>query len=172
MTLDRDPLFDQSPVGWRDGQPCACPDAHRETHTFLDYCPQHDARPDPTLWDYTADTRYLVTDPGLEPPDGAVIEWPPYGPGRWVRHGDEWVPYRTVTVQVTNSYACGRTSDGSGEVECPPPGADMERWWNEEVTTGDGHPCGAGEHALYEALIVAAPLDRPDLIGLSMSWEG
>jgi hypothetical protein len=39
-------------------------------------------------------SRHPVTDDFHDAPDGAVIEWPEFGPGLWARHGDEWVPAR------------------------------------------------------------------------------
>lgn len=78
-----------------------------------------------------------------------------------------------VTVLIENSYACGRESTREVQVPPPAPGQDLQEWFDERVNehTGDGHPCGASEHALYEARIIAAP-DRPELVGEHTSWEG
>lgn len=76
-----------------------------------------------------------------------------------------------IEVLISNTYECGRTS--SNRVDVRPPDGELDDWWDEVVhpLTGDGHPCGASEHALYEALVVAAP-GRPDLVGATQTWEG
>lgn len=87
----------------------------------------------------------------------------------------------TVTVRVDNYYTCGRHTRRDvvlpAPVQVPP--ADEEgvielgSWWDEVVNdeTGDGHPCGSSEHAMYDVAIVAAP-GRPELVGQTYSWEG
>lgn len=84
----------------------------------------------------------------------------------------------TVTVEVSNSYECGRQSEATEVVPAPSPGAgpgtaELEAWFDEVVhdLTGDGHPCGSIEHAYYEATIVAAP-GQEDLVGATHGWEG
>jgi hypothetical protein len=78
-----------------------------------------------------------------------------------------------VTVEVSNTYVCGRQSGGIEYVRYPMRGECLDAWWDEEVSTvtGDGHPCGSSEHALYEAVVLAAP-HAPELVGHSWSWEG
>lgn len=85
-----------------------------------------------------------------------------------------------VTVLIENTYSCGRESWAVWNVSAPPVlvGDADEReqllrdWFTDEVhdLTGDGHPCGSREHALYEATITAG--DRPELVGQTYSWEG
>jgi hypothetical protein len=77
----------------------------------------------------------------------------------------------SVVVHVENTYTCGRQSEAWEIVPVPDVDEDMDAWWAEKVPTGDGHPCGAHEHALYECKIVVAP-DRPELVGLSYGSEG
>lgn len=79
----------------------------------------------------------------------------------------------TVTVLIENGYACGRESTSRVEVPAPAAGQDLDSWWGDEVhdLTGDGHPCGASENAIYEVRVIEAP-GRPELIDESMSWEG
>lgn len=79
----------------------------------------------------------------------------------------------TVTVLIENTYTCGRESSSEEQVPYPEPGQDLDDWFDDVVNplTGDGHPCGSSEHALYEATIIAAP-DRPELVGETSSWEG
>lgn len=79
----------------------------------------------------------------------------------------------TVAVEISNTYACGRESDSTEHVRYPQLGETLESWWDDVVhdLTGDGHPCGSSEHALYEAVITAAP-DRPELVGETWSAEG
>jgi hypothetical protein len=85
----------------------------------------------------------------------------------------EWPPRDTVTVHISNGYACGRQSERT--VAVPAPGGLSspwtEAWWEEIVQpeTGDGHPCGASEHSHYSATVVAADT-RPDLIGATHEW--
>jgi hypothetical protein len=79
----------------------------------------------------------------------------------------------TVTVEVSNTYACGRESTRITRVRGPVPGEGLDDWWQDVVhpLTGDGHPCGASEHALYEATVVRA--DDPELLpGDTYTWEG
>jgi len=82
----------------------------------------------------------------------------------------------TVTVKIENLYACGRQSTAEVEVPAPPSDTDLLDWFADEVhdLTGDGHPCGAYEHAIYDVRIVAtSDPERADaLIGESFSWEG
>ena len=63
----------------------------------------------------------------------------------------------------------------STQVIAPPAGTgqDLDKWWAEHVFphTGDGHRCGASEHARHDARVVDAP-DRPDLVGATTNWEG
>lgn len=84
----------------------------------------------------------------------------------------------TVTVEITNTYECGRESEATEVVPAPSPGAgpdteELAAWFDEVVQplTGDGHPCGSRDHAYYEAAIVAAP-GQEDLVGVTHSWEG
>lgn len=86
-------------------------------------------------------------------------------------------PEGMVVVRIDNSYACGRQSDEVHHVPAPalsPSGDeedDLDEWWEEYVQphTGDGHPCGEHEHALYKATITIAP-GRPELVGQTMDW--
>lgn len=75
----------------------------------------------------------------------------------------------TVTVTVDNAYACGRTSQITTTVTAPLTTEIPEDWWCEQVPSGDGHPCGAREHALYTYEITAST-DRPELIGVGYQW--
>lgn len=84
----------------------------------------------------------------------------------------------TVTLKIENTYVCGRESEF--EKTAPAPTTigpadeygqlDLGDWWDEHVhdLTGDGHPCGASEDAMYEATIIAA--DDPALVGQKMEW--
>lgn len=80
-----------------------------------------------------------------------------------------------VTVAVENTYSCGRESEAV--LQLPPPRSlgegDLTAWWEEVVNpvTGDGHPCGAREHALYEVTVLEAP-GLPELVGRTYEWEG
>lgn len=80
-----------------------------------------------------------------------------------------------VTLAVENAYDCGRESQSVELV--PPPRShaefDVEEWWDTEAhdATGDGHPCGSVDHALYEVTVLQAP-DFPELVGEKRSWEG
>lgn len=79
---------------------------------------------------------------------------------------------RTVTVLIENTYTCGRESSATVTLAAPAPGRDLEVFWDVvHERTGDGHPCGSSEHALYEVRITEAP-GRPELVGEWMSWEG
>lgn len=64
-----------------------------------------------------------------------------------------------------------RTSSCAEHVRYPKPDKDLDLWWDDIVhpLTGDGHPCGVSEHALYEAKIVDAP-HCPTLVG--QVWSG
>lgn len=76
-------------------------------------------------------------------------------------------------VRIHNEYECGRSSDVIESVRSPLPGESAETWWQDVVQplTGDGHPCGSSEHALYEATITR--IDDPELRpGDVMTWEG
>lgn len=79
-----------------------------------------------------------------------------------------------VTVEVSNSYACGRESGGLVDVPAPAgtSPAELEVWWEETVyaATGDGHPCGAGEDALYEVEVITAGEPFADLVGQIREW--
>lgn len=74
-----------------------------------------------------------------------------------------------VTVEIENSYECGRESKSTVVLELPE-GVDMDEWFEDTVQehTGDGHPCGERENAIYAAKIVAAT--DPTLIGESHEW--
>jgi hypothetical protein len=76
----------------------------------------------------------------------------------------------TVTVRIENVYSCGRVSSSEEQVSAPT--GDLDRWWENVIypLTGDGHPCGSGEDAVYEATIVKSPDDRPELVGQSHEW--
>jgi hypothetical protein len=78
-----------------------------------------------------------------------------------------------ATVRVANSYVCGRQSGGLAWVSLPDHGEDADEWYHELLhdLTGDGHPCGEREHALYEVTVIAAP-GRPDLVGATFGSEG
>lgn len=80
----------------------------------------------------------------------------------------------TVTVLVENTYTCGRESSSVHQVALPPLDQDLDEWWNDSVheLTGDGHPCGASEHALYTATITSEPCYSDGLLGASFEWEG
>lgn len=77
-----------------------------------------------------------------------------------------------VAVRITNTYECGRMT--TSQVAVPVPEAPLEDWWEDEVhaLTGDGHPCGSTENALYEAQIVWGPPGYEHLMGETYSWEG
>jgi hypothetical protein len=79
----------------------------------------------------------------------------------------------SVTVLIENTYACGQESSIRVEVPAPRQGQNLDSWWEDDVfdKTGDGHSCGASEHALCEVRIVEAP-GRPELISETTSWEG
>lgn len=79
----------------------------------------------------------------------------------------------TVTVTISNLYACGRESGETVQVRYPRPGETMEDWWSEvvEPLTGDSHACGSSEHAVYEAKVTAAP-HAPGLVGETWGAEG
>jgi hypothetical protein len=80
-----------------------------------------------------------------------------------------------VTVRMTNTYACGRKTSGEHTVIGLPDAGDggLDEWWetNALYLTGDGHPCGSSERALYEAEVIEAP-GRPELVGATWSAEG
>jgi len=87
---------------------------------------------------------------------------------------DEVPPPGTVAVKIENSYVCGRESESVVTVPAPADDdTEFVDWWSEHVhdLTGDGHPCGESEHALYEVTIVAS-VERPELVGETYSWEG
>jgi hypothetical protein len=80
-----------------------------------------------------------------------------------------------VTVRIGNTYVCGRSSGGEHQVPAPALNVseeDLDDWWQEHVEplTGDGHPCAADEHSLYEATIIASH-GRPELIGQTWAAE-
>lgn len=79
----------------------------------------------------------------------------------------------TVTVRLTDTYRCGRSASREVHLAPPLPDEPLSGWWDRVVLpeTGDGHPCGASEHALYEAEVVAAP-SEPGMAGAMTSWEG
>jgi hypothetical protein len=87
--------------------------------------------------------------------------------------GTQPVNGETVTVLIENTYTCGRESADAVTVPAPAVGQDVDAWWDEHLhgRTGDGHPCGSREHALYEVRIAAA-VGQPDLVGEWTSWEG
>jgi hypothetical protein len=76
-----------------------------------------------------------------------------------------------VIVLIENAYECGRTSASRYSVQAPAVGSDLEAWFETEIHdfTGDGHPCGASENAIYDTRIVDAP-NRPDLLGQTYGW--
>lgn len=78
-----------------------------------------------------------------------------------------------VTVRLNCTYRCGHCSSREVRVVPPDPGEAVDEWWDRVVLpeTGDGHSCGSTEHALYEAVVVAAP-GRGALRGAAASWEG
>jgi len=92
----------------------------------------------------------------------------------------------TTTVRIENTYACGRESWDIAQVADPPAAAldddardeygihPLDRWYTDVVHdhTGDGHPCGSSEHAVYEATIVEAPPELAALIGRTVGSEG
>lgn len=79
-----------------------------------------------------------------------------------------------ATIWIENTYAeCGRQSQEVVSVRAPVPGESLDDWWQEVVHphTGDGHPCGRTDHALYTAEILR--IDDPVLrAGDKMEWEG
>jgi hypothetical protein len=78
-----------------------------------------------------------------------------------------------VTVEVSNTYACGRESGGTEHARYPLPGEDITYWLDNTVLplAGDGHSCGSSENALYEVEITAAP-DAPHLVGMTRDSMG
>jgi hypothetical protein len=86
----------------------------------------------------------------------------------------------TVMIQIDNTYTCGRESSSVVTVNGPEDGRLTDKWWDEHVHehTGDGHPCGSSEFAVYEATIIgvtgqfSAVDDLIGLIGESHTWEG
>jgi hypothetical protein len=77
----------------------------------------------------------------------------------------------SATVEIVNSYACGRESRNVVSVRNPVPGESAEDWWEDAVypCTGDGHDCGEREDAIYTATIVH--IDDPYLsAGDSEEW--
>lgn len=78
-----------------------------------------------------------------------------------------------MRVHIENTYACGRLSSSVEDVRGPVPGETLDDWWEEVVhpLTGDGHPCGSSEDALYEATVVT--VDDPELVaGDVRTWQG
>lgn len=89
-----------------------------------------------------------------------------------------------IRVRIENTYECGRESSAEVEVAAPPltvltAAGDvdeevLDRWYDDVVAehTGDGHPCGEREHALYEATVIAAPPGLDRLLGHTVGSEG
>lgn len=75
------------------------------------------------------------------------------------------------TVRVENFYVCGRNSTSTDLVRAPFSGEELEEWWQDVVfdLTGDGHPCGSREDALYEVTIIDSP-GSPELLGEKYGW--
>lgn len=71
-----------------------------------------------------------------------------------------------VTVEISNSYLCGRVSASTEHVRYPETGESLADWWDEvvEPLMGDNHSCASSEPGTYEAEITAAP-DDPSLVG-------
>lgn len=88
-------------------------------------------------------------------------------------HSQTPTPAGTVTVEISNTYTCGRESGSTEHVRYPEAGELLEDWWDDVVIplTGDSHACGSSEHATYEAEIADAP-DNPTLVGQSWGGEG
>lgn len=75
-----------------------------------------------------------------------------------------------MRVVIENTYTCGRQSSVVADVAEP---ADITEEWRDEVVhplTGDGHPCGSTEHAMYTAVITDAT--REEWVGQLFTWEG
>lgn len=53
---------------------------------------------------------FHVTHEYSDAPDGAVIEWPEFGPGLWERSGNRWYPLEDPRTSPTDCAKCG-TSD-------------------------------------------------------------
>ena len=79
-----------------------------------------------------------------------------------------------LILAIENVYGCGRISNTVAKVVSPPVGIDAtgqdSEWFYTEIynATGDGHPCGSSDDAVYTVAVVASD-DRPDLIGTK--WE-
>jgi hypothetical protein len=92
--------------------------------------------------------------------------------------GGRWTVIECAVVRIENTYSCGRESEHLATVSAVPFGAQvgsesLEDWFGETVHehTGDGHPCGSSDYAVYEAEILIAS-DRPDLVGHTYEWGG
>lgn len=78
----------------------------------------------------------------------------------------------TVTVEVVNTYSCGRTSTARETVPAPAEGMTVEDWFQDVVSdyTGDGHECGSHENASYDVEVVEAA--DAALVGQRWGSEG
>lgn len=86
-----------------------------------------------------------------------------------------WLPTDDHVITLAEqSYACGRSTSYVALVAAPATldedGGPDSDWWD-DVPVGDGHPCGATEHAYYRRTIIAAP-NHPDLVGRTHESEG
>lgn len=77
---------------------------------------------------------------------------------------------KTVIVKIENSYSCGRTSERLVTLPAPDDLADLTAWWEDVVfeETGDGHPCGETDNAIYDVEIVGGDYDS--LLGQRHGW--
>lgn len=121
---------------------------------------------------------YASFDRGDGDEEGWVmhVEYPDVGPQACVlTEGMRVVQARVVVPQVSvkieNTYACGRQSEAVVLMPAPTAEDDMDEWWH-EVPSGDGHSCGATEHAMYECTIIDAPHGFSHLIGINYTTEG
>lgn len=75
-----------------------------------------------------------------------------------------------MRLVIENTYACGRQS--SAVIDLVEPLWLDENWWQEVAhpLTGDGHPCGSSEHAMYTVTIADA--DHTEWVGVQYTWEG
>lgn len=54
-----------------------------------------------------------VTDDFHDAPDGAVIEWPEFGPGLWHRSGDHWYSVQGSDAMLARILLAWRTDTAS-----------------------------------------------------------
>lgn len=80
-----------------------------------------------------------------------------------------------MTVHVASDYECGRHHEETYLAGVPSRKvvADhdaMFAWLTDYVPSGDDHPCGRTENAIYTFTITEAPADRPDLANYTLEW--